>query len=379
MGARVGDGVDKTAAFAGQSLRNFHAGDLGDLHDERVGRLDADRMIEGGDFLAVLLDQRQGLFGAIFLHRNGGLGVNGVGRLLKRGAAVIHAVFAVRRGVPHVALVAEDGVFDAHRLEDALDFPNVSDDIAVEAAEEIDRIIRHALELLDRSRLAVPEVRDHALHGVVVAGDVAADEGRGMGEGHVEVVGNRALFLRGLDEGVQIVADHFRHAGGGDRDHGRLVHVISVGQAVDHVVEAAEHRGVFGHRRRDARGRLLEVTREVRTIIRDATLRAMHEGNGLFKAHGDEDRAERLASLGRIDRQSFAGEVQFLVFFSLGPFANAFDFGRVTLIFEHLALVRQHLLVFRSAEQVEMIEHVIGVLRHDFALCCRLVGTGARP
>ena len=37
--------------------------------------------------------------------------------------------------------------------------------------------------------LAVPEVLDDALHHVVVAGDVAADEGRGVRERDVEIRG----------------------------------------------------------------------------------------------------------------------------------------------------------------------------------------------
>jgi len=96
----------------------------------------------------------------------------------------------------------------------------------------------------------------------------------------------------------------------------------------------------------------------------------MDEGNGLFETDGDEDGAQRLTGLGRIDGQSFASEVLFLIFRGLDPFADALDFSRVTLIFEHLPLVRQHFLVFGTAEQVEMIKYVIGVLSHDKALCC---------
>ena len=88
---------------------------------------------------------------------------------------------------------------------------------------------------------------DHALHDIVVAGDVAADEGGRVGEGNVEFLRNRSLFLGGLDEGVEIVADDFRHAGRGNRDHLRLIHIVGVGEAVDHIVEAAEHRRVLGH------------------------------------------------------------------------------------------------------------------------------------
>ena len=43
--------------------------------------------------------------------------------------------------------------------------------------------------------LAVPEVLQHAEQRVVVAGDVAADEGRRVREGHVELGRHAALFL----------------------------------------------------------------------------------------------------------------------------------------------------------------------------------------
>ena len=110
-----------------------------------------------------------------------------VGRVLKRGAAVVHAELAVGRRVPHVAVVAEDRVLDAHQVEDALDLAHVADGVAVEAADEVDLAVRLALELRHSAGLAVPEVLDDALHHVVVAGDMAADEGRRMREGNVEV------------------------------------------------------------------------------------------------------------------------------------------------------------------------------------------------
>ena len=106
-----------------------------------------------------------------------------------------------------------------------------------------------------------------------------------------------------------------------------LYSVVGVGQAVDHVVEAAEHRRVFGHRGGDAGGRLLEVAREVRAVVGDAALRAVHEGQRLLEADGGEHRAERLAGLGRVDGQRFAGEVLLLVFLGLGPLADSLDLG----------------------------------------------------
>ena len=154
----------------------------------------------------------------------------------------------------------------------------------------------------------------HALHGVVVAGDVATDEGRRVRERHVEVRRDRALFFRGLDEGVEVVADHFRHAGGRDRDHLGLVHVVGVGKPVDHVVEAAEHRRVFCHRRGNRGGRLLEVTREMAAIVGNAALAAVNEGKRALETQRSEHRTERLASLGRVDDKRFASEVLLLIF-----------------------------------------------------------------
>ena len=282
-----------------------------------------------------------------------------IGGFFERGAAVIHAELAIGRRIPDVAVVAEDRIFDAHRVEDAFHFAQIADGVAVEAADKVDLLVRHAVELRRRAGLAIPEMLDHALHDIVVAGDVAADEGGRVGEGNVEFLGNRALFLGGLDEGVEIVADDFRHAGRGNRDHLRLIHIVGVGEAVDHIVEAAEHRRVFGHRGGDAGGRLLEVTREVRAIIGDAALAAMDEGNRALKSDRRENRAERLTSLRRIDGQGLASEILFAIFLGLGPFAHPFKLGVRDRIFEVLLLVLEHLLVFRLAEQVEMVEDVV--------------------
>ena len=108
-------------------------------------------------------------------------------------------------------------------------------------------------------------------------------------------------------------------------------------------------------------------------IIGDAALRAVNERKGSLEADRGEHRAERLAGLGRIDRQRFAGEILLTIFRRLGPFADALDFGGIAGILEHLLLVRQHLLVFRTAEQLEMIEHVVCILRHGGTLSkCRV-------
>jgi len=68
-------------------------------------------MVERDRFLAVRGDHGKRLLGAILLHRDRRLGCDGVGGLLERGAAVIHAELAVGRRVPDIAVVAEDRIF----------------------------------------------------------------------------------------------------------------------------------------------------------------------------------------------------------------------------------------------------------------------------
>jgi hypothetical protein len=142
-------------------------------------------------------------------------------------------------------------VLDAHQVEDALDLAHVADGVAVEAADEVDLLVGLALELRHGAGLAVPEVLDDPFHHVVVAGDVAADEGRRVREGHVEFMRHRTLFLGVLmkafrsspiTSAMQVV----------DTRSSSACTVVGVGEAVDHVVEAAEHRGILGHRRGDA-------------------------------------------------------------------------------------------------------------------------------
>jgi hypothetical protein len=241
------------------------------------------------------------------------------------GAALVHAELAVGGRVPHLRRVAQHVHLRAEQVEDALDLLHVADHEAVEAADEVDAVVGHAHQRLGGLGLAVPEVLQHAQQRVVVAGDVAAHEGRRVREGHVELGRHAALFLGRLDEGVQVVADHLGHAGGADGDHVRLVQVVGVGQAVDHVVQAAEHRRVFRHRRADAGRRLLEVAAEVAAVVGHAALRAVHEAQRLGKAVGHVHRAQRLAGLGRVDGERLAGEVLVLVVLALGPVADLRD------------------------------------------------------
>ena len=364
MGVGVGDGVHQTATLLGEFVGDFHTGHARHFHHEAVSRLNADWVVERGHFLAVRGDEGKRLLGAVFLHRDGALGMDGIGRIFQRGAAIIHAKLAVGGRIPHVRLIAQQRVFDLHHVEDALYFAQVAHRIAIKAIEEVDLPVGHPLQLGRGLGLAVPEVLQDALHGIVVAGDVAADEGRGVRERNVEFGRKRFLFLRSLDEGVEVIADHFGHARGRNRDHLGLVHRIGIGQPVDHVGQPAEHRRVLGHRGGNARGRLLEVAREVRTIVGNAALRAVHEGQRAFKANRGEHRAQGLAGLGRVDRQRLAAEVEVLVFLGLGPFLDPFDLGIGMGIFEFGALLGEHVLVFVAAKQLEVVFDLICVLGH---------------
>ena len=132
-----------------------------------------------------LLAETSGVFqrlaGVPVLERHRRLGVERGLDVVELGAAVVHAELAVGGRVELVGGVGEDGVVDAHRVEQALQLAVVADAEAVEAGDDVDPAVRLALG-------ALPEVLEHALDHDVVAVDVAADEGRRMGEGNVEVL-----------------------------------------------------------------------------------------------------------------------------------------------------------------------------------------------
>lgn len=79
-----------------------------------------------------------------------------------------------------------------------------------------------------------------------------------------------------------------------------------------------------------------------------------------MEAVGDIDGAQRLAGLGRIDRKRFTGEVLLLVVLGLGPLDDLLDLGVGVVELELGLLVRQHLLVFRFAEQQFVVEDLVG-------------------
>ena len=166
-----------------------------------------------------------------------------------------------------------------------------------------------------------------------------------------------ALLLRRGDEGLQVVTDDLGHAGCRHRDHLRFVELVGVLQSVHHVVEAAEDRRIFGHRRRHRRRRLLEVPGKVRAIIRHASLRSVHEAHRLLEAGRDEHGTQRLTRLGRVHRQRLACEVLLAILPRLGPSRRVPGL----LLRRHpfgLALPLEHLLVFGLQEQRGVIEEL---------------------
>ena len=134
---RLGDGIDQAAAFHRQFFGYRDPGEPGHFHDELVGALDADRVVQRHRLLAVSGDERQRLFGAVFLHRDRRLGVDRVGRIFQRGAAVVHAELAVGGRVPHRRRVADDVHLDAEQAEDALELTDDQSGSALVLAFEI--------------------------------------------------------------------------------------------------------------------------------------------------------------------------------------------------------------------------------------------------
>ena len=102
------------------------------------------------------------------------------------------------------------------------------------------------------------------------------------------------------------------------------------------------------------------MARKVRAIIGDATLRAVDEAQRPLEAGGGEHRAERLAGLGRVHHQRFARKVLFAIRPALGVLPLLGDGGVADAAIERRLLAREHLLIFRFAEQRRMVEDAFG-------------------
>src|SRR5271165_5374422 len=163
MRVGIGDRVHQPAALALDRVRHRLAGQARNFLHEAVGRRDADRVVEGDRLLPPGADIGERLLGAEFLHRDRRLRVHRGGRLRERGAAVIHAELAVGRRVEHVAGVAEQRVLGAEQVEQTSDFALVADRVAVESADDVERLVGHTLLFRYSSSLAAPEMLYNAL------------------------------------------------------------------------------------------------------------------------------------------------------------------------------------------------------------------------
>ena len=93
-----------------------------------------------------------------------------------------------------------------------------------------------------------------------------------MGVGHGDAAVDEAIFFGVGDKRLQVIADNFRHAGGGHRNDLRFVQRAGVLQAQVHIVVAAEDRRVFGHRVGDAGDRLFEMAVKIGAKVGHAPL-----------------------------------------------------------------------------------------------------------
>jgi len=235
--------------------------------------------------------------------------------------------------------------------------------VGIEARDDVDLLVRFAF-------FALPERFQYPLQHVVVAHDVGAHKARGIGKRDKQVLGHDALLLRSLDVGVQIIADHFRHAGRRNRDHFGLVQCIGVLQTFQHVVQTAEYRRIFRHRCGDRGKGLLEVPGKVAPEIGHAALGSLHKRHGAFEARCAEHRAERLAGLGGIDLDVLPLKVELLVCLGLGPVRDLFYFfGRPGVLEFFFTL--ELLLVVLLLEQLAMVSDFHDSLQVN-AWCMRL-------
>jgi hypothetical protein len=91
----------------------------------------------------------------------------------------------------------------------------------------------------------------------------------------------------------------------------------------------------------------------------------MHERQRTFEAHRGKDGAKRLAGLVRVDGHRLAGEVFLAILPGLRTILATLDFFIQRTVLKLLLLLLQHLFVLGTPEQVKMIKHAVGILRHD--------------
>jgi len=102
------------------------------------------------------------------------------------------------------------------------------------------------------------------------------------------------------------------------------------------------------------------VAAEVRAVVGHAALAAVHKAQRLVETVGHVHGAQRLAGLGRVDRQRIAGEVLLFVVFGLGPLDDLLDRLVAVVELEFRFLGAEDVLVLGLTEQQFVVEDLVG-------------------
>ena len=211
-------------------------------------------------------------------------------------AVGIELVLARLRRVQNVRRVGKDDGLGADLGRQGFDLADVAR--FDPAGNQVDR-----LSLLLR-RLG--EVVDHAPDHVGEAGDVRADVAGRVGVDDPLARGNLSFVPRLGDDLGDVVADGLREAGRVDGDHVGIVDGKDVGDGLQQVGLAAEHRRALGEGTGRGHDRLLVVPGQRAAVVRAAALRAVAVRQAIVDPQGRVHGADRLAGLRRIDRQRLA-------------------------------------------------------------------------
>ena len=262
--ADIRDGIQQAAAFGVDGGGHLDLGDATERVDVEVGVHQADGGVEflvgHLAFLQQLLRRRVG--GELAE----GEGLDGIAHAPdlghRRAALGIHLVNAGLGKIEHVRGVRAQGELHAELVGEPLELAHVA---GVEPAG-------HDVDAVGGLAGLFRQVVDDAGAHVGEAGDVRADEARGIAMDHRLAFRDLALVAGLLDDGGNVIADDLREAGGVDGDDFRIIDREDVDERLLQVGHAAEDRGSLGERAGGGGDRFLEVAREVTAVIGAATL-----------------------------------------------------------------------------------------------------------
>ena len=300
----VADQIDQPAAFFGQLLRYLAAVVFAQLHHEAVGRMQADGQRQRGiGHLATVRELLGRVLRADRPQGDRGHRIADRPELVDRHAAArIHLVYAGLRAVEDAGRVGEHDRVEAHHLDDPADLAHVGrfDPAGNDVDPTVDRLAGRLGKVVDHRR---GHVRETCRRGADIARRVRVDDELTLGDQPV---------LPGLLGDLRdVVADRLRQARRVDRDNVGFVDREDVVDRLQQVRLAAEHGRAFGERTRSCHDRLFVVPRERAAVIGTAALRAVAVRQAAADAECRVHRPDRLARLGRVDRQGL----------SLGDFA----------------------------------------------------------